>query len=320
MTVLEQFRLDGKTALVTGARRGIGRAIAAGLAEAGADIIAVSANLESAGSALEGDVTALGRRFAGYRCDFSRRGDVYEFIDALTKAHPVIDILVNNAGTVLREPAERHPDEYWDRILEINLSAQFLLSREIGKGMLARGRGKIIFIASLLTFQGGITVPGYAASKGGVGQHGRHMPPGSLDQQRRALDQLVQLQVRRRIVQRNAEQDVACRGDGGLHAETARDGAGQTVGAPMAAEQRRNGASVLGDGNHRRLAPLVGQQGGQTANRDAGSHDCDNRLPGPEPVPERIQGQGLEAETFGKRCAARAQHDSDRHRHASPRL
>ncbi len=170
MTVLEQFRLDGKTALVTGARRGIGRAIATGLAEAGADIIAVSANLEESGSALEGDVLALGRRFAGYRCDFSQRAAVYDFIEKVTAAQPSIDILVNNAGTVLREPAERHPDEYWDRILEINLSAQFLLSRELGKGMLARGRGKIIFIASLLTFQGGITVPSYAASKGGVGQ------------------------------------------------------------------------------------------------------------------------------------------------------
>ena len=88
----------------------------------------------------------------------------------MTEDHPVIDILINNAGAVLREPAANHPDEYWDKIIETNLSAQFLLSREIGKGMLERGRGKIIFTASLLTFQGGITVPSYAASKGGVGQ------------------------------------------------------------------------------------------------------------------------------------------------------
>lgn len=170
MNVLDSFRLDGKTALVTGARRGIGRAMANALAEAGADIIAVSANLEASGSDIEKDITALGRAFNGYRCDFSRRDDLYRFIEQVTVDHPVIDILVNNAGTVLREPAERHPDDYWDTIIETNLNSQFVLSREIGKGMLKRDSGKIIFTASLLTFQGGITVPGYAASKGGVGQ------------------------------------------------------------------------------------------------------------------------------------------------------
>ncbi|MDE2776727.1 MAG: SDR family oxidoreductase [Chloroflexota bacterium] len=168
--MMEQFRLDGLTALVTGARRGIGKAMALGLAEAGADIIAVSANLEANGSAIERAVAARGRAFAGYRCDFSDRDDLYRFINQVNANHPAIDILVNNAGTVLREPAERHSDDYWDKIINTNLSAQFVLSREIGKGMLARGRGKIIFTASLLTFQGGITVPGYAASKGGVGQ------------------------------------------------------------------------------------------------------------------------------------------------------
>ena len=83
---------------------------------------------------------------------------------------PPIDILVNNAGTILRKPAAEHPDEYWDRIIEVNLSAQFVLAREFGRGMLERGSGKIIFTASLLSFQGGITVPGYAAAKGGVAQ------------------------------------------------------------------------------------------------------------------------------------------------------
>ena len=170
MNVLEQFRLDGKTALVTGARRGIGKAMAIALAEAGADIIAVSVSLEDTGSEIEQAVTGIGRKFAGYRCDFSKRDDVYRFVDLVTTEHLVIDILVNNAGTVLREPAERHPDEYWDKTLETNLSAQFVLSRELGRRMLERGSGKIIFTASLLTFQGGITVPGYAASKGGLGQ------------------------------------------------------------------------------------------------------------------------------------------------------
>ena len=170
MNVIESFRLDGKTALVTGARRGIGRAMANALAEAGADIIAVSANLEACGSDIENDICALGRAFSGYRCDFSRRDDLYQFIKQISADHPVIDILVNNAGTVLRDPAERHSDDYWDTIIETNLNAQFVLSRELGKGMLKRGSGKIIFTASLLTFQGGITVPGYAASKGGIGQ------------------------------------------------------------------------------------------------------------------------------------------------------
>ena len=170
MHVLESFRLDGKTALVTGARRGIGKAMAIALAEAGADIIAVSATLEESGSEVEKELRALGRGFAAYRCDFADRAAIYEFVENVRADHSDIDILVNNAGTVLREPAERHPDEYWDRIIAINLDAQFLLSREIGKGMLARGSGKIIFTASLLTFQGGITVPGYAASKGGIGQ------------------------------------------------------------------------------------------------------------------------------------------------------
>ncbi|MCY4019535.1 MAG: SDR family oxidoreductase [Chloroflexi bacterium] len=170
MNVLDQFRLDGKTALVTGARRGIGMAMAIALAEAGADIIAVSANMEASGSTIEKEVKALDRRFAAYRCNFADRQDLYRFIQQVKSDQPGIDILVNNAGTVLREPAERHPDEYWDKIIETNLSAQFALSRELGKDMLARGSGKIIFTASLLTFQGGITVPGYAASKGGVGQ------------------------------------------------------------------------------------------------------------------------------------------------------
>ena len=176
MNALESFRLDGKTALVTGARRGIGKAMAIALAEAGADIIAVSATLEESGSQVENEVRALGRGFAAYRCDFADRAAIYDFVEKVRADHAAIDILVNNAGTVLREPAERHPDEYWDRIIAINLDAQFLLSREIGKGMLARGSGKIIFTASLLTFQGGITVPGYAASKGGIGSLPKRSP------------------------------------------------------------------------------------------------------------------------------------------------
>ena len=170
MSILEKFNLSGKTALVTGCKRGIGKAIAIGLAEAGADIIGVSATLEPEGSAVEKEVLALGRKFKGYAADFADRAALHAFIAQVKKDFPVIDILINNAGTILRAPAAEHPDEYWDQVIEVNLNAQFVLSREIGKEMIARGSGKIIFTASLLTFQGGITVPGYAASKGGIGQ------------------------------------------------------------------------------------------------------------------------------------------------------
>ncbi|MEQ8688193.1 MAG: SDR family oxidoreductase [Imperialibacter sp.] len=168
--VLDSFNLKGKTALVTGCKRGIGRAMAEGLAEAGADIIGVSASLELTGSEVEKSVQALGRSFTAYQCDFSDRPSLYAFLDKVKANHSVIDILVNNAGTILRKPAAEHPDEYWDEVMEVNLNAQFILSREIGKTMISRGSGKIIFTASLLTFQGGITVPGYAASKGAIGQ------------------------------------------------------------------------------------------------------------------------------------------------------
>jgi 2-deoxy-D-gluconate 3-dehydrogenase len=170
MSVLELFRVDGKTALVTGCRRGIGKAFALALAEAGADIVGVSKTLEARGSAIQQEVTALGRKFRGYRCDFSNRDAVRKFVAEVNADFPIIDILVNNAGTILRKPAAEHPDEYWDEVIQTNLNSQFLLSREIGKRMLERGSGKIIFTASVLTFQGGINVPGYAASKGAIGQ------------------------------------------------------------------------------------------------------------------------------------------------------
>ena len=163
------FDLTGKTAVVTGCKRGIGRAMAVALAEAGADIIGVSASLEASGSAVEQDVLAVGRSFRAYQCDLSQRAAIYSFLDELKRDVPVIDILVNNAGTILRKPAAEHPDSYWDTVIDTNLNAPFILTRELGREMVARGSGKIIFTASLLTFQGGITVPGYAASKGAIG-------------------------------------------------------------------------------------------------------------------------------------------------------
>ena len=163
------FDLSGKTALVTGCKRGIGKAMAIGLAEAGADIIGVSASLEKSGSEVEREVKAQGRKFRAYQCDFKDRTALHDFIRQVNLDVPIVDILVNNAGNILRKPAAEHPDEYWDEIIEINLSAPFILAREFGKKMIDRSAGKIIFTASLLTFQGGITVPGYASSKGGIG-------------------------------------------------------------------------------------------------------------------------------------------------------
>lgn len=169
MSILNSFNLQGKVALVTGCKRGIGKAMALALAEAGADIIGVSATLELENSTIENEVKALGRQFYAYQCDFKNRPDLYNFISEVKIAHPIVDILINNAGNILRQPAAEHSDEYWDEIIEINLNSQFILAREFGKEMVQRGKGKIIFTASLLTFQGGINVPGYASSKGAIG-------------------------------------------------------------------------------------------------------------------------------------------------------
>ncbi|WP_330463776.1 SDR family NAD(P)-dependent oxidoreductase [Micromonospora zamorensis] len=165
MTAL--FDLSGRTAVVTGARRGIGLAMAEALALAGADIVGVSAQLEATGSEVERRVRAAGRKFTALRADLGDRAAVRRLARDITALGP-IDILVNNGGTIARTPAAEHPDEMWDHVIEVNLSSQFVLSREIGRTMVERGRGKIIFTASLLSFQGGITVPGYAASKSGV--------------------------------------------------------------------------------------------------------------------------------------------------------
>lgn len=168
--MLDQFSLAGKTALVTGCKRGIGKAMAVALAEAGADVIGVSASLELQGSDVARAVEASGRQFSAYQCDFGDRAALYQFIEQVKADHPRIDVLINNAGTILRAPAAEHPDDMWDKVIDVNLNAQFILTREIGKEMVARGEGKIVFTASLLTYQGGITVPGYAASKGALGQ------------------------------------------------------------------------------------------------------------------------------------------------------
>lgn len=138
--------------MVTGARRGIGLAMAEALAVAGADIVAVSAQLEDSGSEVEQRVTKLGRERLCLSADFADRGQVMRLAAQLADLDRPIDILVNNAGTIARAPAAEHPDADWDRVVEVDLSSQFVLSGEIGRGMLERGYGKIVFTASLLSF------------------------------------------------------------------------------------------------------------------------------------------------------------------------
>jgi 2-dehydro-3-deoxy-D-gluconate 5-dehydrogenase len=159
------FDLTGRLAVVTGARRGIGRAMAEALAGAGADVIGVSAQLED-DSDVGAVVTALGRRFEPLRCDFADPAAVAELGQVLAERAP--DILVNNAGTIRRQPAAEHATELWDEVIQVNLSSQFALTQAVAGPMLARGSGKIVFTASLLSFQGGINVPGYTASKSGI--------------------------------------------------------------------------------------------------------------------------------------------------------
>jgi 2-dehydro-3-deoxy-D-gluconate 5-dehydrogenase len=167
MSIINQFELKGKTALVTGSNTGLGQAMAIALAEAGADIVGTSQGEAIRGGDTETKVKALGRSFKGYVVDISDREGLYQFINEVKSNHQV-DILVNNAGMILRKPVAEHTDEWWDKVISVNLDAQFVLTREFGKDMISRGEGKIVFTCSLLSFQGGINVPGYTASKSAV--------------------------------------------------------------------------------------------------------------------------------------------------------
>ena len=162
------FDLTGKLALVTGARRGIGLAMAEALAGAGADIIGVSLNLETGASEARRRVEAAGRSFVGYRVDLAHREEVAGLAATIASLDRPLDILVNNAGTIVRAPAITHGDDAWDTVIETNLTAPFMLTRELGTPMVERGAGKIIFTASLLSFQGGVLVPSYTAAKSGI--------------------------------------------------------------------------------------------------------------------------------------------------------
>jgi len=163
---MNPFDLTGRLAVVTGAKRGIGFAVAEALAAAGADIVGVSATLDPTSSAIGDRVRELGRDFSGHRVDFADRAQVIDFAEALD-GRPV-DILVNNAGTIRRAPAAEHPLDWFDEVLEVDLTSAFVLSQILGRRMLQAEYGRIVFTASLLSFQGGINVPGYAAAKSGA--------------------------------------------------------------------------------------------------------------------------------------------------------
>ncbi|MGW7243824.1 SDR family oxidoreductase [Streptomyces sp. NPDC054804] len=165
---MSAFDLTGKLAVVTGARRGIGQAMARALAQAGADIIGVSAHLEQSGSQVEKEVLAAGRSFEAIRTDFADPAAVRALGENLAGRERPVDILINNAGTIRRTPAAQHSDADWELVLQVNLTAQFALTRAVGATMVARGHGKVVFTASLLSYQGGITVPGYTAAKHGI--------------------------------------------------------------------------------------------------------------------------------------------------------
>ena len=160
-----RFDLTGRLAVVTGARRGIGHAMACALASAGADIIGVSAQLRDDDEIAE-TIRGLGRSFESRAVDLADRGAVVALGAELAERAP--DILINNAGTIARAPAADHPLEWWDRVIDVDLSNQFVLTQLVARPMLARGHGKIVFTASMLSFQGGVNVPGYAAAKSGI--------------------------------------------------------------------------------------------------------------------------------------------------------
>jgi 2-deoxy-D-gluconate 3-dehydrogenase len=168
MSILEKFRLDGKAALVTGASTGLGAAIAIALAEAGADV-ACHGNTH-APDATCASVFKAGRKAFALTGDLGDRETPRPLIENTIEHFGQLDILVNNAGTIRRAPATEYSEEDWATVIEVNLSSVFRLSQLAGRHMIERGGGKILNIASLLSFQGGITVPAYAASKGGVAQ------------------------------------------------------------------------------------------------------------------------------------------------------
>lgn len=166
--ILDLFRLDGQVAAVTGATRGIGYAMALALAEAGADIALLQRSVEQ--TELKEEIERLGRKCTIIPCDMNKPDDVKNAIPSVVSAFGKIDILVNNAGIQRRSPAVDFPESDWDDVINVNLKAVWILCQQAGRYMVPQQKGKIINIASLLSFQGGFTVPAYAAAKGGVAQ------------------------------------------------------------------------------------------------------------------------------------------------------
>ncbi|KAI4612730.1 uncharacterized protein J4E87_010130 [Alternaria ethzedia] len=174
-SVQQLFSLEGQTALVTGGTRGIGQSMALALAEAGADILLVQR--DTSNQTTKQAIESLGRKATIYTADLSSKSSITALIPTILADFPRIHILLNCGGIQKRHPAHQFPDEDWDAVLQVNLTSVFQLCRDVGAHMLSSPadlplgrRGSIINVASLLTFQGGITVPAYAASKGGVGQ------------------------------------------------------------------------------------------------------------------------------------------------------
>lgn len=168
-TILDRFRLDGKVAVVTGASRGLGRAMAEALAEAGADLVVSSRSRQRLRAIVE-YATALGRRCVAIECDVEKPDQVRSLVASAERELGRLDILVNAAGTTHRDHPENFPESQWDRVIAVNLKGVFVACQEAGRRMIARRSGKIINVASMLSFTGGILVPAYAASKGGVAQ------------------------------------------------------------------------------------------------------------------------------------------------------
>ena len=167
-TFLDRFSLKGKSALVTGSSRGLGAAIAVAFAEAGANVAVHGSSAPP--TATQQKALALGVKSVALAGDVGDATVCARLVEETVQQLGTIDILVNNAGIIRRAPAADHSEEDWKAVIDVNLTSVFRLTQHAGRHMLARGSGKIINIASLLTFQGGIMVPSYAAAKGGVGQ------------------------------------------------------------------------------------------------------------------------------------------------------
>ena len=170
--MLELFSLKGKVALFTGGSRGLGKAMAIGLAKAGADVAVVGRKLDQD---VIDEITAQGVRGKFYEFDLANTDGIAALVGEVKNDFAHIDILVNNAGVQSRHKAVDFPKSDWDFVLNVNLNAVFFMCQEVGRLMLAQGKGKIINIASLLSYQGGLTVPAYAASKGAVAQFSKSL-------------------------------------------------------------------------------------------------------------------------------------------------